>query len=638
MDRKSHMDAFGALSLTLFGVFLAFNQIVIKLVNAGLQPVFFAGLRSLIAVFCLWVWLVWRGRPPRLERRYLGVGVLVGAAFAAEFLCLFIALDLTTVTRTSIILYSMPVWLALAAHFLLPGERTSPVKALGLALAFAGVSWAILDRPSGQGEASFWGDLCALLAAWCWAAIALLARGTRLREMRPDMQLFWQVLVSTPILILTAPLFGPLVRDLQLIHIAGLIFQAVAVVSAGFMFWLWLLSIYPAASVASFSFLTPVFGVALGWLMLGEHVGPSILGAGSLVAGGIILINRPVRPVVPAASRRVVGQTAEGPVEEITLQTPGGRRAQILTWGAVVRDLAIPVGAGPARSIVLGFERFEDYPAHSPYFGALVGRFANRIAGGRFSIGGQLFELDRNEAGQTTLHGGAGGFSNRLWRVERASPSEVELTLQSADGDQGFPGNVTARCLYRLDDDIGLTVELSATTDAPTHVNLTQHSYFNLDGAGTVANHQLQLFADAYTPVDRHLIPTGEIAPVTGTRFDFRTPRVLSAAGGPLDHNFVLSGEAGAGGGRLAARLISASGDLTLEVVTTKPGLQAYDGAKIAVPAPGLGGRTYQAGAGLCLETQYFPDTPNQPTFPPSLLLPGQTYAHRTVFQLRVRD
>lgn len=249
---------------------------------------------------------------------------MVGAAFAAEFLCLFIALDLTTVTRTSIILYSMPVWLALAAHFLLPGERTSPLKALGLALAFAGVSWAILDRPSGQDEASFLGDLCALMAAWCWAAIALLARGTRLREMRPDMQLFWQVLVSAPILILAAPLFGPLVRDLQLIHIAGLIFQAVAVVSAGFMFWLWLLSIYPAASVASFSFLTPVFGVALGWLMLGEHVGFSILGAGSLVAGGIILINRPVRPVVPAALRRVVGQTAEGPVEEITLQTPEG--------------------------------------------------------------------------------------------------------------------------------------------------------------------------------------------------------------------------------------------------------------------------------------------------------------------------
>lgn len=335
--------------------------------------------------------------------------------------------------------------------------------------------------------------------------------------------------------------------------------------------------------------------------------------------------------------RRKVGQTAEGPVEEITLQTPGGRRAQVLTWGAVVRDLAIPVGTGPARSIVLGFDRFEDYPAHSPYFGALVGRFANRIAGGRFALGGKLFELDRNEDGRTTLHGGAAGFSNRLWRVERARLSEVELVLQSADGDQGFPGNVTARCLYRLDDAVGLTVELSATTDAPTHLNLTQHSYFNLDGAGTVANHRLQLFADAYTPVDPLMIPTGEISPVAGSRFDFRAPRALSEAGGALDHNFVLSGRPGAGGERLAARLTSASGDLTLEVLTTKPGLQVYDGAKIAVPVPGLGGRTYQAGAGLCLETQFYPDTPNQPTFPSSLLLPGQTYAHRTIFHLRVR-
>lgn len=303
MNRKDQMDAFGAVSLTLFGVFLAFNQIIIKLVNEGLQPVFFAGLRSFLAIFCLWAWLSWQGRPPRLERHYLVPGLAIGLAFAAEFLCLFLALDLTTVTRTSIILYSMPVWLALAAHFLLPGERTTPLKAAGLALAFVGVGWAILDRPSGQGQASLAGDLCALLAAWAWAAIALIARGTRLKEMRPDMQLFWQVLVSAPVLILAAPLFGPLIRDLQPIHIAGLVFQAVAVVSAGFVFWLWLLTIYPAASVASFSFLTPVFGVALGWLILGEHVGLSILGAAALVATGIILINR--RPSAPDP-----GQTA----------------------------------------------------------------------------------------------------------------------------------------------------------------------------------------------------------------------------------------------------------------------------------------------------------------------------------------
>jgi drug/metabolite transporter (DMT)-like permease len=289
------MDAFGALSLTAFGLFLAFNQIIIKLVNEGLQPVFFAGVRSFIAIFCLWAWLVWRGRPPRLERRLWLHGLAIGLAFAGEFLCLFTALDLTTVTRTSIILYSMPVWLAIAAHFLLPGERTTTVKVIGLALAFAGVSLAILDRSSGQGQASLAGDLCALMAAWGWAAIALIARGTRFREVPPDMQLFCQVLVSAPVLILAAPLFGPLIRDLAPIHIAGLIFQAVVVVSAGFMFWLWLLTVYPAASVASFSFLTPLFGVSLGWLILGEHVGPAILGAAVLVAVGLILINRPVR-------------------------------------------------------------------------------------------------------------------------------------------------------------------------------------------------------------------------------------------------------------------------------------------------------------------------------------------------------
>jgi drug/metabolite transporter (DMT)-like permease len=295
MNRKPHIDAFGAVSLTLFGAFLAFNQIVIKVVNEGLQPVFFAGVRSAIAIVCLGAWLTYKGRPPKLERRFLGPGVLIGLAFAGEFLFLFLALDLTTVTRTSIILYSMPVWLAVGAHFFLPGEQVTPLKLLGLALAFAGVAWAILDRSSGNGEASLPGDFCALVAAWGWAAIALLARGTRLKEMPPDMQLFWQVSVSAPVLILVAPLFGPLIRDLQPIHLAGLAFQGVIVVSAGFVFWLWMLSIYPSASVASFSFLTPIFGVALGWLMLGEQVGPAILGAAALVAVGIILINRPAR-------------------------------------------------------------------------------------------------------------------------------------------------------------------------------------------------------------------------------------------------------------------------------------------------------------------------------------------------------
>ena len=298
MERKDRMDAFGAASLTGFALFLAFNQIIIKFVNQGLQPVFFAGLRSVIAVVCLGLWMWYKGRPPRLERRYMVPGIAAGIAFAAEFICLFMALDLTTVTRTSVILYSMPVWLAIAAHFLLPGERITPIRGVGLALAFAGVAWAIIDRSSGQGQASLAGDICALLAAWGWAAITLIARGTRLREVKPEMQLFWQVLVSAPIVLLAAPFFGPLVRDLEVMHVVGLVFQGVVVVSAGFMFWLWLLSMYPAASVASFSFLTPIFGVFLGWLILNEHVGLAGLGAASLVAVGIVLINRPRKPVV----------------------------------------------------------------------------------------------------------------------------------------------------------------------------------------------------------------------------------------------------------------------------------------------------------------------------------------------------
>lgn len=295
MQNKRQMDMFGAVSLTGFSLFLAFNQIVIKFVNQGLQPVFFAGLRSVIAIICLMLWMRVMGRPVRLQRRYAAAGVLAGVAFSVEFICLFLALDLTTVTRTSIILYSMPVWLTLAAHFILPDERVTGLKALGLVLAFVGVALAMLARPSGPGQASLLGDLFALMAAWGWAGIALVVRGTNLREERPEMQLFWQVLVSAVLLVGLAPFFGPLIRDFQPIHIAGLAFQGVLVVTAGYMFWLWLLTVYPAGSVASFSFLTPVFGVFMGWLVLEEHVGLPILVAAALVAIGIILINRPVR-------------------------------------------------------------------------------------------------------------------------------------------------------------------------------------------------------------------------------------------------------------------------------------------------------------------------------------------------------
>jgi len=294
MPERRQMDAAGAAMLVGFAALLGFNQVVIKVVNDGLQPVFFAALRSFGATACLWLWMSARGRRPRIAPGTGPAGVLAGVIFATEFVFLFLALDLTTVTRTSVIFYSMPVWLALGAHLLLPGERITPVKALGLAVAFAGVAWAILDRPAG-GQASLSGDLCALGAALGWASIVLAARGTRLRELAPDMQIFWQVSVSGPILLALSLAFGPFIRDLAPIHLWGLGFQIVVMVSFGFVFWFWLLSIYPAAGVASFSFLAPIFGFAFGWLILGEEVGWSLAGALVLVSAGLVLINRPAK-------------------------------------------------------------------------------------------------------------------------------------------------------------------------------------------------------------------------------------------------------------------------------------------------------------------------------------------------------
>ena len=293
MQPKSQMDLFGAVSLTGFALLLAFNQVVIKVTNDGLQPVFFAALRSLGGAVLIYLWMQVRGISLSIAPGTVLPGLAVGAVFAFEFICLFLALDLTSVARTSVIFYTMPVWLALGAHVLLPGDRLTVMKSAGLALAVAGVAVALLTRDGD--DASIAGDLLALLAAMAWAAIALLARGSALREVRPEQQLLWQLVVSTPLLLLAAPFFGELFRDPSLIHWAGLGFQIVAVVSAGFLFWFWLLSIYPASSVAAFSFLSPVFGVALGWLLLGEQVGAELWIALALVCGGLVLINRPVR-------------------------------------------------------------------------------------------------------------------------------------------------------------------------------------------------------------------------------------------------------------------------------------------------------------------------------------------------------
>jgi len=292
MHNRRDMDLSGTAFLIAIMLVLAVNQVVIKLTNEGLQPVFAAGLRSLGAVVVIWG--VMRARGLRLDfaAGTRGAGLLVGLIFTVEFLALFIALDLTTVTRVSVIFYSMPVWMALAAHVLLPGERLTPLRSIGLALAFGGVAWAIVDRSGFGGEASLLGDLAALVGALGWMGVSLMPRLTRLSRLRFEMQMFWQVAVSAPIMLAAAAFYGPLVRDFTAATGCMMLFQIVVVASGVFLAWFWLLTRYKASQVASFAFLSPVFGVAMGWLWLGEPVTGALLVQLALVSAGIVLINR----------------------------------------------------------------------------------------------------------------------------------------------------------------------------------------------------------------------------------------------------------------------------------------------------------------------------------------------------------
>ncbi len=291
--QKDRLDGTGFATLLAVTLLLAFNQIIVKFVNQGIQPVFFAGLRSALAVVFVGLWLWYRGLLGRVRLADLAPGLIMGGLFAIEFLALFIALDLTTVGRSALIMYSMPVWMGVLAHFFLPGERTTPLKAAGLLLAFAGTAWAILSK-NASGQPSLLGDFCALVAAWGWAGTAFVARKSRLRAAGPEAQLFWMVLVSAPILLLASAFFGPLLRDILPVHWFWVVFQSGVVVAGGFVTWLWLLSVYPTSTVASFSFLTPIFAIFLGHFIFGELLSPSLIGASALVSVGIILINRRV--------------------------------------------------------------------------------------------------------------------------------------------------------------------------------------------------------------------------------------------------------------------------------------------------------------------------------------------------------
>ncbi|GIL01405.1 MAG: aldose 1-epimerase [Alphaproteobacteria bacterium] len=334
-----------------------------------------------------------------------------------------------------------------------------------------------------------------------------------------------------------------------------------------------------------------------------------------------------------SAARSAFGTAPDGSTVEKVVIAGGGLTAAVMSWGAALTDLRL---AGHGSPLILGFGAFGHYLDHSPYFGAIVGRFANRIAGGRFVIDGVTHRTDRDFLGRHTLHGGARGTHRRNWTVIALDADAVSLTLADNDGEMGFPGNCQLAVTYRLGGAGVLRVEMDATTDRPTPLNLASHAYFNLDGADTILDHELRIDAEHYLPVDAELIPTGEIRTVAGTPFDFRRPRPIrhaAADGGQFvyDHNFCLS--AARTGLREVARLASIRSGVAMAVATTEPGLQFYAGHAVATPVPGLTGRPYGACSGLCLEAQAWPDAPNRPEFPDAILRPGERYRQETEYR-----
>ncbi|MCU0832124.1 MAG: galactose mutarotase [Rhizobiaceae bacterium] len=328
------------------------------------------------------------------------------------------------------------------------------------------------------------------------------------------------------------------------------------------------------------------------------------------------------------------GRTADGAdVLKLRIED-GGLTADILTWGAAVQDLRLD---GHPHPLVLGFKRFDDYPAHSPYFGATAGRVANRIREGRFTIDGVTHQAERNLDGRHTLHSGKQGIGKRNWRLVDFGADFARLEIVDPDGFAGFPGTVTITNEYRLEDD-ALKVSVQARTDAPTIVNIAHHSYFNLEdgGATDCLGHRLKIAAEAITELDGDLVASGALNTVAGTPYDFRdfAPIRRDGPGGPFAHdiNYCVSAA------RMALRPVAWAraprSGVSMEVLTTEPGMQLYTGSKIGGrPADGLIGRPYDAFAGFCFEAQCWPDAPNHPHFPSILLRPGETYAQETWYR-----
>jgi aldose 1-epimerase len=346
------------------------------------------------------------------------------------------------------------------------------------------------------------------------------------------------------------------------------------------------------------------------------------------------------------------GATPDGvPVDVYTLTNAGGVEVRAISYGGIILSLRVPDRDGKLGDVVLGCDTLDGYLEDSSYLGAIIGRYGNRIAGGRFTLDGQGYSLAVNN-GPNALHGGLVGFDKVVWRAESFHNDEgvgVVFSYTSPDGDEGYPGTLEVRVTYTLTDANQLIFDYHAVTDRATPVNLTQHSYFNLagDGAGDILGHELMLNASHFTPIDSTLIPTGEIRSVAGTPFDFRTPSAIGARidaddeqirfGGGYDHNFVLERDESESPA-LAARVYEPTSGRVMEVFTTEPGVQFYSGNFLDGTITGKDGQLYRHRSGFCLETQHYPDSPNRPEFPSTILRPGQEYRSRTVYAFSVQN
>ncbi|MFE0367348.1 aldose epimerase family protein [Streptomyces tendae] len=362
-------------------------------------------------------------------------------------------------------------------------------------------------------------------------------------------------------------------------------------------------------------------------------------GVAATAVGGTAQASGGRKPV-----KELFGKLADGTkVYRWSLEN-GGTRMKVLSYGGVVQSLEIPDRRGRYANVSLGFDNLDDYVARSPHFGALIGRYGNRIAKGRFTLDGKQYQLSVND-GENSLHGGALGFDYRVWDVEpftEGSDTGLVLHYTSVDGEMGYPGTLRAKVTYTLTRRGDWRIDYEATTDKATVVNLTSHVYWNLagEGSGTIEDHELSIAASRFTPTDAGLIPTGELARVSGTPFDFRRakpigrdirdahPQLVTAKG--FDHNWVLDKGITDRPEHIATLRENASGR-TLRIATDQPGLQFYSGNFLDGTLTGTGGSLYRQGDALCLETQHFPDSPNQPSFPSTVLRPGETYRTSTV-------